>query len=59
VWDLKVTIDPLMSTGDGREDIFVWMNLLDDMKAHKCTTQQLNKGKSIPPQIMKAALPGQ
>ena len=59
VWDLKVTIDPLMSTGDACEDIFVWMNLLDDMKAHKCTAQQLNKGKSIPPQIVKAARPGQ
>jgi len=59
VWDLKVTIDPLMSTGDAREDIFVWMNLLDDMKAHECTAQQLNKGKSLPPQIVKATHPGQ
>jgi hypothetical protein len=58
VWDLKDVIDPLMSGPEGRKENFVWTNLLGDMKEHDCSPQQLIKGKSIPPQIMKAARPG-
>jgi hypothetical protein len=58
VWVLKDVIDSLMSGPEGRKENFVWTNLLDDMKVHGCSPQQLIKGKSIPPQIMKAARPG-
>jgi len=58
VWVLKDVIDPLMSGPEGRKGNFVWTNLLDDMKEHDCSPQQLIKGKSVPLQIVKAARPG-
>ena len=59
VWDLKDLINPLMSDPAAHKNLFVWTYLLEDMDTHNCSMQQLNKGMSIAPPILKVTRPGQ
>jgi hypothetical protein len=58
VWDCKEIIDPLMEGPEGRTDIFVWTNLLDEFKVHKYNAKKLNAGTNIPPAIVNGARTG-
>jgi hypothetical protein len=58
VLDHKDIIDPLMAGPEGRNDVFVWTNLMDEFKVHHCTAERLNKGKKVPIEIINAARPG-
>ena len=58
VLDCRDIIDPLMDGPEGRKNIFVWNNLMDEFKMHGCTAAQLNKGKKGPFQIVNAARTG-
>jgi len=58
VWDRKEIIDPLMDGPEGRTDLFVWTNLMDEFKVHKYNAKKLNAGTNIPPAIVNGARTG-
>jgi hypothetical protein len=58
VLDCRDIIDPLMDGPEGRKNVFVWNNLMDEFKVHGCTAAQLNKGKKVPFEIVNAARTG-
>jgi hypothetical protein len=59
MWNSKVAIDPLMSSADGRNELYTWTVLFDEFKTHDYTSKQLNKGKDVPSEIVDLARPGQ
>jgi hypothetical protein len=58
IWDCKEIIDPLMEGPEGRTDIFVWTNLMDEFKVYKYNAKKLNAGTSVPPTIVNGACTG-
>jgi hypothetical protein len=58
IWDLKDTIDPLMSNSTTRSGTFLWATLLDDLNLHNYSVARLNKGKNVPHAICATARPG-
>jgi hypothetical protein len=58
VWDLKDPVGLLMFEEASRSNNFIWLNLKDDIKTHRYSLERLNKGKSVPTLIVKAARPG-
>jgi hypothetical protein len=59
VWNGKAAIDPLMTNTDGRDELYAWTVLFDEIKAHGYTAQRLNKGTDVPSEIVDLARPGQ